>query len=615
MRKSIAVLAVLASVAVSAFAAPSISEILRENKAAMGGSAWDAKVSVVVDSDYSGQGMTGTTHTLGDLRTGRSVTDYTVGPAKGANGFDGTTPWLKDSSGTITQQQGGDAIAIAVNEAYRTANKWWLPDYGSATITGDGEKIDSAGQYDVITVTPNGGKAFEAWFDARTHLLAKIVERQGSDTVTTTTSNYRLDGGVLLAHRSLVDRGVGAKYLEVNTVTKVRFEGAQPDAAFAAPKITISDFSIAGGAAQTTVPIKLVNNHIYGDAKVNGRGPFQFVFDTGGHNIVTPPLAKALGLKVEGELAGTGAGEGVMEGGFANGVELEVGDATVKSQLFIVFPLDKLGDIEGIPMPGMVGYETFRRFVTRIDYGARTLTLIDPKHFDPKDAGTPIKFVFNEHVPEVTGTFEGLPAKFDIDTGARGDLAINKPYAEKNSLRATHPNGLDAVDGWGVGGPSRGYVTRAREITLGDVRVKGIVASLTTQDKGAFSGSDFSGNVGAGILKRFVVTFDYGSQLMYLKPLPGPVADIGTFDRVGMWINQSGPGFRVVDVTKNSPAEEAGLRADDLIVAVDGNPAGTMRVYELRHRLRNDAPGTVVTLKVLRGKKYHTYKVTLRDLV
>ena len=615
MRKTIAAIAALAGLTAVAIAAPSVNDILTANKAAMGGSAWNKKAALSIDADYSGMGLTGTVHSLNDLKDGRSAGEFKVGPATGANGYDGVTPWQKDTSGTITKQQGGDALVLAVNEAYRTANKWWRPDFGGATIASLGRKTDSAGQYDILSVTPSGGKAFEAWFDAKSHLLVRIVEKQGANTVITSLSDYRPVDGAMIAHKFTTDRGLGEKYIDTVTVTKAAFLDAQPDSAFAPPKVTVADFSIAGGASETTVPIKLINNHIYGEAKVNGQGPYTFIFDTGGHNIVTPPLAKTLGLKVEGKLPGTGAGEGVMEGGFVNGVQLEVGGATVKNQLMIVFPFEKFSDIEGIPMPGMVGYETFRRFVTRIDYGANTLTLIDPAKFDPKDAGTPVKFVFNEHVPEVMGTFEGLPAKYDIDTGARSELTLTKPFAEKHNLRATHPKGVDAVDGWGVGGPSTGYVTRGADMTLGDIKVGPVVTSMADQDKGAFAGNDYSGNVGGGILKRFVVTFDYNNQIMYLKPLPGPVADTGTFDRAGMWINKSGNGFKVVALTAGAPAIEAGLKENDLILAVNGKAAENIPLYELRQRLRNDPAGTVVTFKVVRDNKTHIIKVKLRDLI
>jgi hypothetical protein len=615
MRKTIAAFAAIAATSVAALAAGSADDVLKANKAATGGSAWDAKAAVSLDADYAGQGLTGVTHSLNDLKTGRAVSHFKVGPAEGANGFDGKTPWARDTSGTITEQEGGDALVLAVNDAYRNANLWWRPDHGGATIQSKGEVTNSEGRFDILVVTPKGGKPFEAWFDTGTHYLSKVIEKQGSETVTTTLTNYAPEDGIKLPHKITIDSGIGQQYIQTVTVKKVTFVGAQPDSAFAMPKTVVTDFSIAGGAASTTIPVTIVNNHIYGESKVNGKGPFIFIFDTGGHNILTPPLAKQLGLKVEGKLPGAGAGESVMEGGFANGVDFSVGTATVKNQLAIVMPLEKLSDIEGVPMPGMVGYETFRRFVTRVDYGAGTLTLIDPAKFDAKDAGTPVKFVFNDHIPQVMGTIEGIPAKFDIDTGARSELTITKPFAEANKLRESHPKGVVAVQGWGVGGPSTGYVTRIKDMTIGDVKIGPVVAGLADQDKGAFAGSDLSANVGGGVLKRFVVTFDYNNRVMYLKPRTGPVDDTNTYDRAGLWLNANGNSFKVVDVTKGAPAEEAGFVKDDIVTAVDGKPAIGVKLPELREMLRIAKPGTVVTFTVMRGNTAKDIKVTLRDLI
>jgi hypothetical protein len=617
MRKTFFVAAFAAALTYStfAFAAPSAGDILDAYKAVSGGSAWDSKLTMSSEFTIAGYGLSGTGHAVSDLKNGRSESDYKMGPVGGANGYDGTNSWQKDISGTVTLQQGGDAQVLAINDAYRTSNKWWQPGRGGAAIVNGAEVTEPGASYEVLTITPKGGEAFDAWFDSRTHLLAKTVEKQGSQTVTTTMSDYRRIDGVMLPFKQIVDSGLGAKYLQTITLTKAEFIGAQPDSAYAPPKVTVADFAIAGGAGETEIPVQVINNHIYGQAMVDGKGPFTFVFDTGGSNIITPPIVKQLGLNVEGKLPGTGAGTGVIEGGFTHIDRLDVGNASVNNQTFIVFPLDSLGTIEGFPMPGMVGYETFRRFVTRIDYGAHTLTLIDPKHFDPKDAGTPIHFNFNDRIPEVLGTFEGIPAKFDIDTGARTELTLTKPFAEKNGVRVGHPKGVDAVDGWGVGGPSTGYVTRGKTMTLGPIEIGGVVTSLANQDKGAFAGSDYSGNVGGGILKRFVVTFDYDHQMMYLKSLPGPVADTGTYDRAGMWMNVDDAGFKIVDVTKGGPAEEAGVKSGDVIMQVDGKLALDIHLYDLRQRLRDDPPGTVVSFTVKRGEKTQTIKVTLRDLI
>jgi C-terminal processing protease CtpA/Prc len=99
---------------------------------------------------------------------------------------------------------------------------------------------------------------------------------------------------------------------------------------------------------------------------------------------------------------------------------------------------------------------------------------------------------------------------------------------------------------------------------------------------------------------------------MYLKPIAGAVDDLDTFDRSGMWVNASADGLKVIDVTKGGPAEAAGLHKDDVITAVDGKPAGTLFLPDLRKHLRTDAPGTVVTLAI-KGKG--NVKLTLRDLI
>jgi C-terminal processing protease CtpA/Prc len=74
-------------------------------------------------------------------------------------------------------------------------------------------------------------------------------------------------------------------------------------------------------------------------------------------------------------------------------------------------------------------------------------------------------------------------------------------------------------------------------------------------------------------------------------------------------------GFKVVDVTATAPAEAAGVKADDIITAVNGKPASNIPIYEMRRRLRNETPGTVVRLTVKRGDGVSKADVTLRDLI
>ena len=193
----------------SAYAAP--ADVLSANKAAMGGSIWDDKATGKTEYAYAGQGMTGKVTSLADLRNGYWVDSFTIGPASGANGFDGVHGWSKDPSGTITQQDGGDARQLAVNDGYRRANLWWRDDRGGAAIVDDGQKQDGGTTYDVLTVTPQGGKNFDAWFDTKSHLLTKVVEVQGTQTITETFSDFVQMDGVEVPRRLLVNNGDAEK--------------------------------------------------------------------------------------------------------------------------------------------------------------------------------------------------------------------------------------------------------------------------------------------------------------------------------------------------------------------------------------------------------------------
>lgn len=594
-------------------ASANAAAILDANHAAAAGRASPGAVRIVYA--FEGMGMKGQVTSYYDLHDGRFVDTVDAGPVKQVQGFDGVHVWARDPSGTVTLQDGGEQRALSINDAYRRANLWWRTDRGGAVIEALGAASEASLPLYGVAVTPPGGKRFEAWFNAATHQLARVVEKQGATTFVTRFEDYRPTQAMMIPWRTTVDDGEGAKYVQTMTVSSVGFEPATNAGAFSAPTTQVADFAIDGGAARTVLPFELINNHVYARASVNGKGPFLFIFDTGGLDLVTPTLARSLGLTTEGHFDGRGAGEGITDTGFAKVAELRVGNARLKDQTFFVLPLDDLSDIEGVDEQGMVGFETFRRFVTRFDYGAHTITLIDPKSFDPADAGTPVPFEFADHNPEVSGEFEGIRGKFHIDTGSRSEVTLNRPFVERNGLRASHPGGHDVVDGWGVGGPSRAYVMRGASLKLGSVEIRDVVASAATQARGAFAGDDYQGNIGGGVLKRFVVTFDYAHQIMYLKPLAGPVADTGVFDRSGMWINRAQGGYKVVDVTASGPAQAAGVKVGDLITFIEGKPASTLAVYDARRRLRTAAPGTVIPITITRDGKVLPLRLTLRDLI
>ncbi len=614
MCRLLAIATIASLSALPACAAPTIADILAANKTASAGAAWDDKPTLQIDYDYSGQGLTGTSATLEDVQRGSFVDSYAIGPNSGASGFDGARAWEKEPSGTVTQQSGGDVLPLAINEAYRNQNLWWRPDFGGADVKAEGEKTDGGVAYDVLAFTPKGGKAFQAWFDARTHLLARTVEQQGTLSIITSFSDYATVDGAEIARKLMIEDASGEGNRQTLTLKSARFSEALPLSAYAMARENLHDYSIAGGAHETTVPFELVNNHIYADASVNGSKPLPFIFDTGGHLILTPDTAKQLNVDAQGRMTSTGDGNAVAFSGVAKVNAIKIGAAMLTNQPVHVLQFNAPG-VEGIQEGGMIGYEFFARFITRFDYGKHTITFIDKKYFHPKDAGTPVPLALYHQFPEVIGSYDGVPGRFGIDTGARTALTLTSPFADKNGLRVQAKNAVVAQTGWGVGGASYGLVWHGGTLMLGEVMVQSPLTEISTDKAGAGAAEAFPNNVGGGVLKRFVVTFDYDHAILYLKPVAGPVADLDTFDRSGMWINAAPEGMKVMDLTANGPADRAGLKVGDIITAVDGKPAKNIPVYELRQMLRNQAPGTVVELAVGDAKTAHNLRLTLKDQV
>ncbi len=511
-----ALLSLILSITATQAAATDVASVLAANHAAVGNMPTSG--SAVFSYDHGEAGLRGSLVDRFDLATGAFVETVQAGPIGEAVGYDGSIPWQRDISGANTAQEGGDRIETAVNTAYRLANQWWRPDRGGAAITYEGLESTAGSALDHLIVIPKRGKRFDAWFDADTHLLIKIAQDQQFMHVTETFSDYRLDGGLVLAHHTERDPGLGQAAISTSTLKQAEFTPTEPLSAYSRPAGAPTGASILGGAASTTVPFRLLNNHVYVQAFVNGKGPYTFIVDTGGHTLLSPRLVAEVGLRPVGEAVTSGAGEGHATTGFVHFDEIAIGDARLRDE--IAFATDVYDSaVEGISVDGMIGFELIRRLVTQIDYGRRTLTFIDPARFQSTGLGVAVPFVFYDHLPDVKGSIDGLPARFDIDTGSRAELDITSPFVVAHDMRSRFTKGVSAVTGWGVGGPARDYMVRLPSIQLGPVEIDNLAAGLSEAKNGSFSDPNFDGNVGSALLKRFVVTFDYAHQVMYLKPI------------------------------------------------------------------------------------------------
>ncbi|HJZ58196.1 MAG TPA: PDZ domain-containing protein [Gemmataceae bacterium] len=132
------------------------------------------------------------------------------------------------------------------------------------------------------------------------------------------------------------------------------------------------------------VPFELLKSrHMAVQVKVNGKGPYRLIFDTGAPmNLVTNKLAEDAGL-YKGKKPGAGLfgsrGKCVMD-------TLEIGEVKLEKMSAMVMDhptLMAIADVVG-PLDGIIGFPVFSRYRMTIDYQKQELTLV-PNGFETGD--------------------------------------------------------------------------------------------------------------------------------------------------------------------------------------------------------------------------------------
>lgn len=529
--------------------------------------------------------------------------------------FDGTRGWERNTNGKVRELAGAD-LEQNVTDAYLASYSQFLPERRRGQVEYAGEE---AGAW-ILRIKPEGGRASTYYIDQKTGLPVKETRAVTERTQTTFFSNWREAEGVKFPGTIRQTVGGDPKYDVIATLTEARVNVPLDAATFNKPQSSGPDFQFAAPSGQITVPFDTVNGHIYISGHINGSRPLSFIFDTGAEaTIINADRLSSLGLQATGTIEGRGNGERSVDVALVNNARIEFPQLTLAPRPLASISLSGLEPYEGRAIDGILGYDIISSFAVVIDYAAKQLTLMDPAKFTPPDGSKPVPMVFVGNTPQVnaTITLPGQPpieGAFLVDTGARQGVALNAPFVQKHNL-LTSLKTVAGLGGAGIGGRTANRTGRLQSFTIGDFMLTSPLASFSTDTKGGGANPDQAGTIGARVLQRFTVAFDYGRQRMYLKPN----ASFATaFDRYtsGLLVVANGSDFRqftVRDVLAESPAAVAGLLPGDRIVAVNGRPAEQFTMSQIDELL--ESRDAAVTLEVERQGMRAKFSFKPRKLI
>ena len=335
------------------------------------------------------------------------------------------------------------------------------------------------------------------------------------------------------------------------------------------------------------------DGHIYLPATIRDSVQGEFVFDTGASDLYLDSLFHVRKLS-EAMPAGKGMIGGVGGKMQAVRILLEPFAFTLPSgnyQSSKVTPLLRLKEILGRRVDGIVGQNFFKGKYIAINYRDGSFKATD----SPDTTGyrrIPLLYrdgrLFLEGAVSVAGkTIEGT---FLLDTGSGGSADFTSHAAQKYGLpdAGIEKSAYRNTSG-GIGGESHHVKCIAQEVVLDTFRLKDIGIAYSQDKAGSLASEKYDGLIGNQVLSRFDVIIDLKDMNLFLRPN----ADYGKpFKNYGhgiLYVDRTDiyDGFVVTGMRVGGEAEKAGLKENDILVAIDSAPLKELSRKEV-NKLLND---------------------------
>src|SRR5579863_7997831 len=306
-----------------------------------------------------------------------------------------------------------------------------------------------------------------------------------------------------------------------------------------------------------------------------------FIMDTGSGGIsldsitcvrlnITPVLTDKL-------IMGIG---GIRQLRYVNNRSLKLGTMQVDSLNFHVSDYDILSSVYGDRIDGIIGYSFLSRYIVKIDYDSSQMYVYTKGTIKypgggyalrPNIVSLPVESAMIRDSREMT-------PRFYFDTGAGLCLLLNSDFNRDSSLLYPDKKPLP-TQAQGMGGKANMQVTILKEFKLGPYRFRNVPTHIFDDEYNVTSYPYLAGLIGNDVLRRFNIILNYDKKLFYITP-NSHYRDPFDYSYTGLGLYWIEGEIRVGDVMKDSPAEKAGLKVDDVVIGVNDNLSQNLQLYK-----------------------------------
>jgi len=416
-------------------------------------------------------------------------------------------------------------------------------------------------------------------------------------------------------------------------------------------------FKIIGNSKHETLSFKMINNLIVLPVQVNG-STLNFILDTGVNNSIMFNLTveDSLKLKETEKVRLRGLGEGVFIDAIKSGNNFFSIEKIKNANHLVYLIPGKEFDLSakmGITINGIIGGDLFRDFIVDINYSSKRIRFYDPTKYSYKTCKKCqiYDLHFHKNKPYLYLTVESseseiIDAKLLIDLGGSDALWLFDKSSDKIKVPEKY---FEDYLGKGLSGDIYGKRSKIDKISLGNYIFTS--ANVAYPDSSSidqvYLHKERNGTLGSEILKRFRLIIDYPNKRITFKNPSSYFNDPFVYNMSGIELSHNGnmivperkrnllktgegnsstiqilysyvyaikPSYIIEEVRKNSPAEKAGLKANDIVLSINGKPSYDYKLEEIIH-LFSTKKGKTIRLLIARDGTELKFSFKLRDML
>lgn len=271
---------------------------------------------------------------------------------------------------------------------------------------------------------------------------------------------------------------------------------------------------------------------------------------------------------------------GIRSVSFLYNRSLRLPGLTIDSLNFHINDYSILTAVYGEKIDGIIGYSVLSRYIVKINYDSSKLEFWSKGLYKYPRGGYLLRPIINTIPVQQVRVRDSkvINARFLYDMGAGLNMMLSTDFLNDSSL-LNKKRKMYAKEAEGLGGKVDMAMTVIKEVKLGPYKFKNVPIYVFNDTFNITSYPFLGGLIGNDLLRRFNVVLNYDRRDIYLLP-NSHYNDAFDYSYTGIELYYIDGRIIIGDVAEGSPAEEAGLKEDDIVVAVNKNFSQNLQQYK-----------------------------------